>query len=198
MIRKSDLIAIQQQVRAYGLEHSVVFSDETSLIHYGIVESSAVAHVDVSSSLFIKIANDTGNAVTTNKGRRSLVMNDKVVIHEGTNLGKVMIDGIYVYPIEHIQSRLKIRGDLRDLSLPKAAEPKKAEEAPVKQIPTWDNMTEAEADFEARCKRADWYYSYSDDIRCYRAGKSQCEALQSEAASHGGVYSEIYKYYSTR
>lgn len=59
-------------------------------------------------------------------------------------------------------------------------------------------MTEDEQVFEKLCIRADWYYSYSDDINVYRAGKAGCEQLQKEAGQLGGNFALIYKYYSTK
>lgn len=197
MIRKHNLIDLQQAIRAFDESANISLSDETALVHYGIVESTSTAHFDVGSRLFNKIAEATGNIVRNVNGRRELMFSHDVVIHEGPHLGAKLDNGIYVYPIESIQNRFKYKGDLRDLSLPKPVE-KAVLEKPAEVILDQSNFSEAEIEFAARCKRADWYYSYSDDIRVYRAGKAQCEGLKKEADEKGGVFTTIYKYFSTK
>ena len=118
-----------------------------------------------------------------------------VTIYEGTNLGKEMVDGLWVYPFKSIKARLEIMGDRRDIRLPEVKTTVE-EIKDEKVVKTFDNLTEEQAAFEARCKAADWYYDYSDDIRVFRRGRDQCEALKKEAEVHGGVHLDIYKHYS--
>lgn len=35
--------------------------------------------------------------------------------------------------------------------------------------------------FEAACKKADWYFQYSDDHKVYQAGKVECVSLFQQA-----------------
>lgn len=195
MIRKSNLMAIQNEITSFADGHTVVFNDETSLVAHGAMETIATAGVDMSATLFAKIAKAIGNTIQTKNGRRFMYYRHDVTIYEGTNLGKEMVDGLWVYPFKSIKARLEIMGDRRDLRLPEVKAV--VEEVKVeKVVKTFDNLTEEQAAFEARCKAADWYYDYSDDIRVFRSGRDQCNGLKAEATKKGGVYLDIYEYYS--
>jgi len=195
MIRKSNLMAIQNEISNFADGHTVVFNDETSLVAHGALETITTAGIDVSATLFAKIAKAIGNTIQTKKGRRFMYYRHDVTIYEGTNLGKEMVDGLWVYPFKSIKARLEIMGDRRDIRLPEVktvVEEIKDE----KVVKTFDNLTEEQAAFEARCKAADWYYDYSDDINVFRRGRDQCNGLKVEATEKGGVYLDIYEYYS--
>mgnify|MGYP000900376865 CR=1 FL=1 len=195
MIYKSNLASAQALVSCFAKDERVACSDETSLVLYGIMDCAVVAHFDVSSTLFAAAKQATGRPVTNLQGRRSLTLSDDVIIHEGTRPSIIRHEGIYTYPLEDIQTRFKLKGDRRDLSAPPARSvpPKSAPKGP-----TWGELSAEEQDYEARCKRADWYYSFSDDRMVWRNGRDCCEALRKEATAKGGVYVDIYKYYSTR
>jgi hypothetical protein len=197
MIRKNDLLEIYTEIKNFGISHTVVFDDETSLVAHGVMDNKVVAGVDVSATLFNRIAEATGNIVRTSQGRRYLQYSHEVIIREGTHCGVEMKDGVHVYPFKNIKTRLEIMGDRRDLRLPEVKAAGK-EVKVQKVVKTFDNLTEEQAAFEARCKTADWYYSYSDDAGVYRRGRAQCEGLKKEAEEHGGIHLDIYKYYSSR
>ena len=195
MIRKSNLMAIQNEISDFADGHTVVFNDETSLHAHGVMDTVSTAGVDVSATLFAKIAKAIGNGILTKNGRRFMYYRHDVTIYEGTNLGKEMVDGLWVYPFKSIKARLEIMGDRRDLRLPEVKA--SVEEVKVeKVVKTFDNLTEEQAAFEVRCKTADWYYGYSDDISVYRRGRDQCDDLKVEATKKGGVYLDIYEHYS--
>lgn len=197
MIRKSNLLEIYTEIKKFGISHTVVFDDETSLVAHGVMDNKVVAGVDVSATLFNRIAEATGNIVRTSQGRRYLQYSHEVVIREGTHCGIEMKDGVHVYPFKNIKTRLEFYGDRRNLQLPevKEAETVKPKNTAPKEFV---NLTEEQATFELRCKAADWYYSYSDDAGVYRRGRAQCEGLKKEAEEHGGIHLDIYKYYSSR
>jgi len=52
-------------------------------------------------------------------------------------------------------------------------------------------LEEAQADFVKRVSKADWYYSYSDDLSVYRAGKAECDALKTEGKTLGFNWSKF-------
>ena len=197
MIRKSNLMAIQNEISNFADGHTVVFNDETSLVAHGALETITTAGVDVSASLFAKIAKAIGNTIQTKKGRRFMHYRHDVTIYEGTSLGKEMVDGLWVYPFKSIKARLEIMGDRRDIRLPEVKTTVE-EIKDEKVVKTFENLTDDQATFELRCKAADWYYSYSDDLSVYRRGRDQCEALKKEAEVHGGIHLDIYKYYSSK
>lgn len=197
MIYNSSLKSVFDRINAFADGDRIVFSDETGLIHYGVMQCTAVANVDVSSTLLHRIAKATGHPLIKESGRNTLQLDHNIKLHEGANLGSVHVkEGYYVYPFENTKARLKINGYKGPLDLPEVKEPASLKKE--EKVPTWGELSEAEMDYEARCKRADWYYSFSDDQRAWRSGKAECEALQKEAMSNGGNYDLIYKYYSTR
>jgi len=195
MIRKHDLLAIQNTLRQYAMEEKVVLNDESSLLFHGCKDSMVAVGFDVSSTMFAIIYNELRHPVFNHGGQREIKVNDLVIIREGMHLNRECVDGVWVYPFEDIKTRLKLKGDLRHLELPEVKP--RAERVKVeKVVKTFDNLTDEQAAFEARCKAADWYYDYSDDIRVFRRGRDQCEALKKEAEVHGGIHLDIYKYYS--
>jgi hypothetical protein len=214
MITKTDLLAMQNQVLAYGPDERIALSDASGLLYHGIVKSAENGHFDVSATLFAAIVAATGNHVALIDGQRMTRIGDRITISEGTHLDIVKVDGLAMYTTESMRVRYELKGrgvrpfastharfayDLGQLQAkldnPPAAEPS-APVAPAE--PDFGVLTEAETAFLERYKRADWYYSYSDDPRVYRAGKAECEALEQESREHGGKYAAIHQHYSNR
>lgn len=197
MIRKNDLLALQNSIRQYNLEEKVVLNDESSLLFHGCKDSMMAVGFDVSSTIFETIYRELRHPLFKQGGQREMKVNDLVIVREGMHVNRQCVDGVWVYPFEDIKTRLKLKGDLRHLELPEV----KAREERVKVeevVKTFENLTDDQATFELRCKAADWYYSYSDDLSVYRRGRDQCEALKKEAEVHGGIHLDIYKYYSSK
>jgi hypothetical protein len=210
MVYKNQLLALQTQVQAYGPNRSVVAGAATSLVVHGVLDSVARAHFDVSSTLFeAAAAEHKVYFYASINGNRAFQIGHDLTLCEGVRLGVVMVDGIHVYDLETLYVRYDARSRGEAIwaghisvkiaeRLAELAKPKPEAVAPVKPGPTWGELNEAETAYEQRCSRADWYYSYSDDIRVFRAGKESCEKLKAEAAEQGGNYALIYKYHSTR
>lgn len=211
MIYKNDLLALQAQVQQYYPDGKVVLSDESSLLVFGLKDSLVSVTFDVSASLFARAVKATGSSVFIKDGNKTTRICDLVYLAEGVNLGQVKVDGLLMYNLKSIIARFNYKGSMSgDSSLAnriiaqRLAEYQE-EQAKSKQVvppatpqPTWGELTEVEQVFEQRCIKADWYYSYSDDIRVYRAGKEVCDSLEKEARANGGNHQLIYRYYSTR
>lgn len=213
MVYKSQLLALQAQVRAYAPGHNVVAGAATSLVVHGIMDNVSRACFDVGARLFAAAAAEHKVRFYGDiNGCRAFQIGHDLTLCEGVFTGIVEVDGIHVYDLESLYVRydarsrgegseaiwaghvsVKIAERLAELAKPL---PEKVE--PVKPGPTWGELNEAETAYEQRCNRADWYYSYSDDIRVYRAGKECCDRLKLEADDLGGNYALIYKYHSTR
>lgn len=215
MIRKNEIVTLAQEVQAYAPGEVVVAAATTALILHGITDSTTRAHFHVSSTLFEAICAARRCFVAQVDGRRMLQIGDTIAVHEGPYLDITSIEGVKVYTLEGMRSRYEMQGgstrpgatearclagDIaqHQVKLAELAAVPVGEAVPVKVLPSWGALTEAEQAYEKRCDRADWYYSYSDDINVYRAGKAECEELKTEAAKLQGNYSLIYKYYSTK
>lgn len=215
MIRKNEIIALAQEIQAYAPDCVVVATGTTALILHGVMDATTRAHFHVSSTLFEAIRVARHCFVAQVDGRRMMQVGHEISVHEGPYLDITSVDGVKVYTLESMRVRYELQGqgthlgalEARCLAGDIARHQVKLEElasvpadsvVPVKVLPNWGELTEAEQAYEARCDRADWYYSYSDDITVYRAGKASCEELKAEADKLQGNYSLIYKYYSTK
>lgn len=197
MIRKSNLLAIQNTIQSYSKDEKIVLNDESSLLFHGCKDYMVAVGFDVSSTMFSIIHQALRHPVFKQGGVREMKVDDLVIIREGMHINRECIDGVWVYPFEDIKTRLKLKGDLRHLELPEVKP--RAERVKVEEVvKTFENLTDEQVVFELKCKTADWYYSYSDDRSVYRRGRDQCEALKKEAEAHGGIHLDIYKYYSSK
>lgn len=48
--------------------------------------------------------------------------------------------------------------------------------------------------FEAACKKADWFFQYSDDRSVYRAGLAECQGLFQQAKQDDTLMEIFQKY----
>lgn len=215
MIRKNEIVALAKEVQAYAPNETVVAAGTTALILHGVMEATTHAHFHVSATMFETIRAARHSVVATVEGRRMIQVGDAVWVHEGPYLDTTFVEGVKVYTLNGLRVRYELQGrgthrgalEARCLAGDIARHQVKMDElaavpagavVPVKVLPHWGELTEAEQAYEARCVRADWYYSYSDDINVYRAGKASCGDLKAEADKQRGNYSLIYKYYSTK
>lgn len=215
MIRKNEIVALAKEVQAYAPNETVVAAGTTALILHGVMEATTHAHFHVSATMFETIRAARHSVVATMEGRRMIQVGFAVWVHEGPYLDTTHVEGVKVYTLNGLRVRYELQGqgtqpgalEARCLAGDIARHQVKMDElaaapvgsaVPVKVLPSWGELTEAEQAYEARCVRADWYYSYSDDITVYRAGKESCNLLKAEADREGGKYSQIYKYYSTK
>lgn len=205
---------------------TLVVGGFTALVVHGYMASTASVSLDVSSRAFRDLAEglSTANVQRVNGTRWCSPIPD-VYVREGIQLGDVLVGGIRTYSIAGIKARAELLatrpghlgwGDAcvtlsviqaHERKVEKAAERRAAEEETRLKVAT--NRQEIEegflkgadqqlVEFIDRCKRADWYYSYSDDLTAYRRGKEVCTELEATARTKGGVYKEVYAHYSTR
>ncbi|ARV77175.1 hypothetical protein FDI21_gp004 [Pseudomonas phage Noxifer] len=215
MLKKSDLLAMYNEVQAIVPDAKVALADNTALFFHGIVKTANSAIFEVSATLFETARQRTGNFVSTDLGVRGLFLRDGLLLLEGVHADIVWQEGVPMYTLEAMRVRYELMGrgekpfassharfayDIGQLQA-KLAEPEPA--APVAQPvahvePDFGELTEAEAAFRDRCKKADWYYGYSDSLQVFKAGRACCDALKAESVQHGGNYAALYQYYSTR
>jgi len=206
MFVKAQLLDLQAAIQEFHLDGTVVVSDDTCLLAYGMLDSAVEVHFDVNATLFQAIVAATGITVGGHALHREAQYSHGVFIHEGVYAGKTKVDELYVYDLENLRVRLERRGR-KNLKACIAAESgakfqaelaAPAPVAPVPAGPTWGELNEAEQAYELRCQKADWYYGFSDYLPAYKAGKADCEALEAEAKKQGGNYALLYKHYSSK
>lgn len=209
MVNKSQLKELQEFIRSFITDgadgHEVITSDETSLVVYGILDNIEMPCFDVSSAIFAEVAKKWP-VDTSNKLNPTSIIDGRVKVRLGRNLGITVVDGIYVYDIDSLETRFAFYG--RGMSESCTRSRRFAEElankkdgatcAQVERTTTWGVLDEAEATYEALCKKADWYYSYSDDHSVFKRGRDECAGLEKTANVNGGNYKLIYNYYSNR
>lgn len=135
-------------------------------------------------------------------------------------MNTVVVNGLTTYPLEDVLLRARHQAGNKG-SLAKQAETiliradliaqlQAAEAATTLEpvVPAFDGkttkvreydpetLTKEEKEFEDSCRRADWFYGYSDDIRVYKAGKVHCDSLVATSKRLGGVYLQILKFYN--
>ncbi len=57
-----------------------------------------------------------------------------------------------------------------------------------------DSPTLTPSTFEAACKKADWYFQYSDDHKVYCAGRAECMGLYQQAKQDDTLMEIFLKY----
>lgn len=223
MIYVNDVKKIVDRLKEISGSDNVVCNDKTSLLVQGFYPCIIGAGFMVPLSVYSALI-DAGVAkeICTHKAVVHLpeLTGFEIVIEAGLRMVSVEVDGVKVTPVDHIRSRaLVIAGDIKNKGWSTAkvmlsmidsvqAERKAALERDLerklalekKQLKSWlpDSLTPEQRSYEDRCKSADWYYGYSDDLSVYKAGKAVCEELEQIAASNGGAYRAIYDYYSKR
>lgn len=214
MLTKTDLLAMYNEVQAIVPDAKVALADNTALFFHGIVKTARTATFEVSATLFETARQRTGNFVSTDLGVRGLFLRDEILLLEGVHGDIISQDGIPMYTLEAMRVRYELMGrgekpfassharfayDIGQLQAKLAAPEPVAPAAPVEHVePDFGVLTEAEEAFRARCKKADWYYGYSDSLQVFKAGRACCDALKAESVQHGGNYAVLYQYYSSR
>ncbi len=211
MFYKEQIRNLQQTLLEEMSDARFVAALETALAVHGVKDCSALARLDVSSGLFWHLARKYDRVVTKD-GNSNYIRHNDAYIREGTHADIVAVDGIFAYSLDGLKARYELHSQTRELSAlasryiasdiaafqARQAKPKATPTAAVGAGPAWGELDADEAEFEAQCKRADWYYSYSDDIGVYRRGKAHCDQLKAAADSKGGNYTLIYKHYSSK
>lgn len=208
MFRKADIARIQKEIQAYGIGEDCIAGDTTCLVVYGINDVTTTISFDVSRSLFDAIlsAKDVSCQGTVNQ--RSLHYDHDVIVKEGVYGGEVMVDGVKVYNLAGLHTRFRLKGNtsvpcriiagsIKELMENQPTVPVVKPVTPKTPTKEWGDLSVEEGRYEELCRRADWYYSYSDDASVYRRGKAECEQLEAKAAQ-GGNYALIYNYYSNK
>lgn len=204
----------------------IVVSGFTALVVHGCMNRTVSISLDVSSHSFRDLTEGLPPAkIQKVSGAMMCSPRRDVYIREGINLGEALVNGVRTYSLTSIKDRAELLASRpghtgwsdacsmlssiqhHEREVEEAASRKAAEEAARLKVVT-DRQTAEErflkdADPELigyvdRCKRADWYYSYSDDIAAYRLGKEVCTKLEAEARTKGGMYLEVYRHYSSK
>ena len=218
MIYVNDVKKIAARLKEISGSDNVVCNDKTSLLVQGFYPSIIGAGFMVPLSVY-SVLIDAGVAkeICTHKAVVHLpeLTGFEIVIEAGLRMAGLDVNDVKVTPVDNIRSRaLVIAGDIKNKgwSTAKAmlsmidsvqAERKAALERDLERkltLKSWlpDSLTPEQQSYEDRCKSADWYYGYSDDLSIYKAGKAVCEELERIAANNGGTYKIIYEYYSKR
>lgn len=225
MVYKNQLQELQEFIKSFNAHclhgaggHEVIASDETSLVVYGILDNIEMPCFDVSSAIFTEVAKKWPVDMSDKLNPTSII-DGRVKVRLGRNLGITVVDGIYVYDIASLETRFAIYGrgmserctrfrrfaeelaNMKDemrQARAKGTSQLGATCAQVERTAVWGALDEAEATYEALCKKADWYYSYSDDHSVFKRGREECAGLEKTANVNGGNYKLIYNYYSNR
>lgn len=224
MYRKYDISKAYNDIRTQVGTGNVVAAGWSSLIIHGAADSSCAMYFDVSSSGWGILTKDIPDSFIYNlDGCRMAKLPGDIWIYEGMYISREVVDGIWVYTMESMETRAKLTRkpgsvnwadsaqqlsciemykQAKDAAVSRKSSERRAEEERLRERearrPKTDGESEDVKKFEQSCLYADWYYSYSDDLNAYRSGKAECEALEKEARQKGGIYLRLYEFYSKK